>query len=161
MSRVKDLNKLVNKKLKVMEDRKQRDSALIHLHAVALAAVLIAEKRGLDSELAEMAGVMHDLGAYLFKSYDDHAHRGARVAEEILKELGETSEEENRIICSMIYHHDDKASVDSPMDEVLKDADVFHHCFGDLSKPVKPKEIKRFNALIQEFGLKTAPAEEK
>ena len=55
----------------------------------------------------------------------------------------------------MIYHHNDMDTVDSEMDEVLKDADVIHHCFEDLSKPVKDKEKERFNALIREFGLKT------
>ena len=57
------------------------------------------------------------------------------------------------IICSMIYHHDDKHVTDSPMDEVLKDADVIHHCFHDLSKPVKEKEKTRYEALVREFGL--------
>ena len=53
----------------------------------------------------------------------------------------------------MIYHHDDKDVIDSPYDEVLKAADVIHHCFNDLSKPVKAKEQKRFDALCEEFGL--------
>ena len=51
------------------------------------------------------------------------------------------------------YHHDDKAAVDSPMDELLKDADVIDHCFKDASKPVKEKEQKRYDALCKELGL--------
>lgn len=38
------------------------------------------------------------------------------------------------------------------MDEVLKDADVIHHCFNDLSKDIKEKEQKRFDSLCDEFG---------
>ena len=57
------------------------------------------------------------------------------------------------IICSVIYHHDDKLVVDSPMDEVLKDADVIHHCMNDLSKPIKEKEQARFDKLCAEFGM--------
>ena len=38
-------------------------------------------------------------------------------------------------------------------DELLKDADVFDHCFKDASKPVKEKEQKRYDALCKEFGL--------
>lgn len=157
MGRLKDLRKITDEKLNTMKKEK-RISAAAHLYGVSLAAVMIAEKRGLNSELAAMAAMMHDLSAYMSGSYDDHAHRGAKLAEEILKELGQTTEEETRIICSMIYHHDDKAVIDSPMDEVLKDADVIHHCFNDLSKPVKEKEKKRFEALIREFGLTTDPA---
>ena len=40
------------------------------------------------------------------------------------------------MICSAIYHHDDKLVTDSAMDEVLKDADVIHHVMNDLSKAV-------------------------
>ena len=39
------------------------------------------------------------------------------------------------------------------MDEVLKDADVIHHCMNDLSKAVKEKEQVRFEKLCAEFGL--------
>ena len=39
------------------------------------------------------------------------------------------------------------------MDEVLKDADVIHHCMNDLSKPIKEKEQERFDKLCREFGM--------
>ena len=152
MGRLKDLRKIVDEKLCAVAEEK-RTSAIVHLYGVSLAATLIAEKRGLDQELCAMAAMMHDLHAYLSGSYDDHAHKGAEIARQILNELGQTSEEETDCICSMIWHHDDKAVIDSPYDEVLKDADVIHHCFNDLSKPVKAKEQARFDALCREFGL--------
>ena len=42
---------------------------------------------------------------------------------------------------------------DSPMDEVLKDADVIHHCMNDLSKAIKGKEQARYDKLCEEFGM--------
>ena len=57
------------------------------------------------------------------------------------------------MICSAIYNHDDKLEIHSPMDEVLKDADVIHHCMNDLSKPIKEKEQARFHKLCEEFGM--------
>ncbi len=84
---------------------------------------------------------------------DDHAHLGAELARKILKKLELTNEAETEQICSAIYHHDDKLTVDSPMDEVLKDADVIHHCMNDLSKQVKEKEQARFEKLCNEFGI--------
>ena len=160
MGRLKNLRAFIANELNIMKDPDKRDSALLHLNGVSLAATLLAEKRGLDSELAAMAGLLHDMAAYCSGSYDDHAHRGADYAKEVLNAMGETTEEEIDQICSMIYHHDDKAVIDSPLDEVLKDADVIHHCFNDLSKPVKDKEKARFNALIEELGLATEPLEE-
>ncbi len=152
MSRLKDLRKIIDAKLMDVDETK-RNSAVAHLYGVSLAGTIIAKKRGLDPELVSMAAMLHDMAAYLSGSYDDHAHKGAVLAKEILGELNQTDEEETALICSMIYHHDDKLIVDSPYDEALKDADVIHHCFNDLSKPIKEKEQKRFDSLCEEFGL--------
>lgn len=153
MSRLKDIRKYVNKELNKMEDADKRTSAIAHLYGVSLAATMIAKKRGLDPEIASMAAMLHDLHAYKTGSYDDHAHLGAELARKILKKLELTNEAETEQICSAIYHHDDKMTVDSPMDEVLKDADVIHHCMNDLSKQVKEKEQARFEKLCNEFGI--------
>ena len=154
MSRVKDLQKQVYKSLaKCLNDEQDRAKAVAHLHGVSLAAAMIAKKRGEDPELASMAGLLHDLYAYKSGSYDDHAHKGAVYAREVLEKLGATSKEETDIICSAIWHHDSKAEIDSPMDEVLKDADVIHHSLGDPTKEVKEHEKMRYEKLCREFGF--------
>ncbi len=153
MSRLKELRTYVDKKLNKIEDEDKRISATAHLYGVSLAAQILAKKRGLDPELAAMAGMLHDLHAYKSGSYEDHAHLGAELAKKILEKLELTTSEENDIICSAIYHHDDKAVIDGPMDELLKDADVMDHCFKDVSKPVKEKELKRYDALCAELGI--------
>ena len=153
MGRLKDLRKYIDSELNKMEDADKRTSAIAHLYGVSLAATMIAMKRGLDPELASMAAMLHDLHAYKSGSYDDHAHKGAELARSILNELKLTDESETEIICSAIYHHDDKLVIDGPMDELLKDADVIHHCMNDLSKPIKEKEQERFDKLCVEFGL--------
>ena len=107
----------------------------------------------MDPELAAMAAMLHDLHAYKTGSYDDHAHKGAELAKEILEKLKLTDGTETDMICSAIYHHDDKLVVDSPMDELLKDADVIDHCLKDSSKAVKEKEQARFDRLCAEFGI--------
>lgn len=153
MSRLKELRRYVDAELNRMEDADKRISAVNHLYGVSLAATMVAKKRGMDPEIAAMAAMMHDLAAYKSGSYDDHAHKGADQARAILAELALTDEQETEMICSAIYHHDDKLIVDGPMDEVLKDADVIHHCMNDLSKSVKDKEKARFEALCREFGM--------
>ncbi len=153
MGRLKELRKYVDNELNKMEDADKKNSAIVHLYGVSLAAAMLAKKRGLNPELSSMAAMLHDLHAYKTGSYDDHAHKGAELAGNILRELKLTDETETDIICSAIYHHDDKLVVDSPMDEVLKDADVIHHCMNDLSKPVKEKEQARFDRLCAELGM--------
>ena len=153
MSRLKQLRNYVDAELNRMADADKRTGAIAHLYGVSLAATMIAKKRGLDPEIASMAAMLHDLHAYKTGSYDDHAHKGAELAREILGELQLTDEAETEMICSAIYHHDDKLATDAPMDEVLKDADVIHHCMNDISKPIKEKEQARFERLCEEFGM--------
>ena len=153
MGRLSELRTHVNYELEMIPDPKTRTGAIAHLYGVSLAAVLLAKKRGLDPELAAMAAMLHDLHAYQSGSYEDHAHKGAALAREILEGLSLTAPEETEVICSAIYRHDDKLAADSPMDEVLKDADVIHHCMNDPSKPVKEREKARFENLCRELGL--------
>ena len=153
MSRLKELRKYINAELNKVEDADKRTSAISHLYGVSLAATMISKKRGLDQDIASMAAMLHDLHAYKTGSYDDHAHLGADLARDILTELQLTDEKETDMICSAIYHHDDKLVTDSPMDEVLKDADVIHHCMNDLSKAINEKEQVRYDKLCAEFGM--------
>ena len=96
---------------------------------------------------------LHDLYAYKSGSYDDHAHLGAEYARKLLEKLALTTDAETEAICSAIWHHDGKAEVDSPMDEILKDADVIHHSLADPTKEVKAHEKARYAKLCQELGL--------
>ena len=150
MSRIKDLQKKVYHVLeKNIDDADKRAKAVAHLHGVALAASILAKKRGENAELASMAGLLHDLYAYKSGSYNDHAHLGAEYARKVLGEM--TTPEETEIICSAIYHHDSKNDVDAPMDEILKDADVIDHSLSDPTKEVKAHELARYTKLSKEF----------
>lgn len=152
MSRIKDLQQRVYQILESVEDNDKRAKAVAHLHGVALAAAMLARKRGGNAELATMAGLLHDLHAYQSGSYEDHAHRGAELARAILNDMKLTTSEETEIICSAIYHHDDKAIVDAPMDELLKDADVIDHSLSDPTREVKAHERERYGRLCVEMG---------
>ena len=153
MSRLKELRNYINEELNKMEDLDERSAAFIHLYGVSLAATMIAKKRGLDPELLSMAAMLHDLHAYKTGAYEDHAHKGAELAREILNRLNLTTDNETEMICSAVYHHDDKLLEDGPMEEALKDADVISHCLHDTSKAIKEKEQKRYEKLCVEFGM--------
>lgn len=153
MSRLKELRNYINEQIQKIEDTDERTSAIVHLYGVSLAATILAKKRGLDPEIASMAGMLHDLYAYESGSYDDHAHKGAELAKKILEELKLTDEAETEMICSAIYHHDDKLVTDDPMDELLKDADVISHCLNDPAKKIKEKEQVRYDNLTKELGM--------
>ena len=153
MSRIKDLQKRVHRVLEKIEDDDRRANAVAHLHGVALAAAVIAKKRGEDAELAAMAGLLHDLYAYKSGSYEDHARLGAEYARKLLDKLEITTPEETEVICAAVRHHDGKAETGAPMDEILKDADVLHHTLDDPTKGAKAHERERYARLCGEFGL--------
>ena len=153
MSRIKELQKQVYGVLEKMEDGDKRLKAIAHLHGVALAAAVLAKKRGENAELATMAGLMHDLYAYRSGSYDDHARLGAEYARKLLEKLAITTPEETDVICAAIGHHDSKAEVNGPMDEILKDADVLDHSLSDPTKEVKAHEAARYAKLCEELGM--------
>ena len=157
MSRIKDLQKLVHGELETMGDYHRYAKAMNHLHGVSFAAVILAKKRGENPELAAMAGLLHDVFAYKRGSYEDHAHLGADYARKLLEKAELTTPEETGIICSAIWHHSDKDVTDSPMDEVLKDADVLHHTLDDPTKEVKEHERERYEKLCREFGMEFLP----
>lgn len=152
MGRLKTLKGIIEEELKEMDPAK-KTAAMAHLYGVSLQATIIARHRGENSELLAMAGMLHDIAAYKTGSYEDHAHKGANIAKEILKQHQLTNSEETKLIVEAIAHHDDKDRKDSAFDEVLKDADVMDHVFKDLDKPVKAKEQARYKALCEEFQL--------
>ena len=154
MGRLKELRKIVDGILREkVTDADRLQGAYVHLYGVSLAAALLSEKRKENQELGCMAAMLHDIAAYVNGSYDDHAHKGAEMAGKILRDSGLTSPEETEEICKAIYCHDDKQTVNGALAELLKDADVMHHTFNDLSKPVKEKEQARYEGLRKEFSL--------
>ena len=102
MSRLKELRKYVNAELAQIPDEDDRISAVNHLYGVSLAATILAKKRGLDPELAAMAAMLHDMHAYKTGSYDDHAHKGADLAREILTELAWDGKRVFRVLSSPV-----------------------------------------------------------
>ena len=125
----------------------------VHLYSVSQACVLLAMKRHENVELAAIAGLLHDIYAYKTGARADHAHQGAVLAKEIMQETGLFSEEEIDMISHAIYRHSDKDEVDSPFDEVLKDADALQHfLIMPLADPV-PHEATRVSKLKKELGI--------
>ena len=63
------------------------------------------------------------------------------------------SEEEIDMISHAIYRHSDKDEVDSPFDEVLKDADALQHFLIMPLVAPAPHEAGRVSKLKEELGL--------
>lgn len=148
-------------------DEERDDSKLFEfMHAGGCMAIgrLLAEKRGLDVDLASVASILHDISVIKTGSYKDHAKRGSPIAEEILKEIGEFSQEEIEIITQAVLHHSEKEIYsDQPYTELVKDADVLEPSlyknaegYYRLHKPpgIFAEYVKRIKNTRAELGLK-------
>ena len=132
-TRLDEARNIIDPIIKGIQDEESKRGAYVHLYGVGLMASLIALKRGYAreiAELAEIAGMLHDLLTYVDRSEDtdDHAHKCADYAKEhVLDRLESFTGEELGMIYSGIYNHSDKKIKGHWFDEIIKDADAAQH----------------------------------
>ena len=153
MNRIEKVREVVDEFLLNMSNHEERRCAYLHLYGVAQACTLLAIKRKEDVELATIAGMLHDIYSYARMDSQDHAHKGAEMARDILDSLDIFTEDEKELICTAICNHSEKSMLHSGFDEILKDADVMQHVLYNPLFPVKQPEQKRFDLLKKEFGI--------
>ncbi len=151
--RVETVQGYVKQFLEAVPDPYWRTKGIAHSFGVSLAAVLLAKKRGLDPECAAIAGLLHDLYAYRQQDYEDHAHKGACLAEEILEMLHVTDKDETEMIVEAIRTHDDLDRTDTPFQELLKDADFIQNKMTNPNAVITPEQTARYERLSKEFGF--------
>ena len=145
-TRLDEVRDLVDSIIKDIEDTELKRSAYVHLYGVGLMASLLAFKRGYSreiAELAEIAGILHDLLSYVDRTEDtnDHAHKCADYAKKnILNKLNSFSDEEKNMMYYGIYNHSDKNIAGNWFDEIIKDADAVQHT---LRNPMEDYFYKR------------------
>lgn len=154
---------LLNSKLQDSE----RDSSIAwelkHSSGCCQIARILAQKRNLDVEIAEVSSILHDIYVIVEGKYKDHAKLGAPIAKEILEEIGGFSQKEIEKITSAVAHHSEKDIYsDDLYVELVKDVDVFDcslykgaEGFYRIHKPediVKEYE-NRIKAVRKELGL--------
>ena len=135
-----------------------------HMASVSAIAGNLARLRGVDEELARLAGFYHDLAAVETGIRKEHAHHGAARTRELLGKLvtGEEpgprfTENEMDDLCAAIYFHTDKDRIHFPLAEVLKDADLLDRFLDWPDYDPGKKSRERLARLRAELGdLQTA-----
>jgi uncharacterized protein len=152
MDRTERVRQVVDQILCGQPDEEERRCGFVHLYGVAQAAALLALVRGLDPELATVAGMLHDLWTYHSGDPTDHGRRGALLAREILTDLDAFTADEITTLCAAVAHHCLKGEVHGAYDELLKDADVLQHHLYNTQFDVQENERPRLEALYGELG---------
>jgi uncharacterized protein len=129
-----------------------------HIITVSRFCGFLALRRGVDSEKAVAAGLLHDVYTLKTGISEAHALRGGEMARELLS--GIYPDEVIDEIAEAVSLHSAKTVVHFPLAEVLKDADTLAHVMSDLADPsleVRDSEKDRLARLKEELGFTTQP----
>ncbi|MGE4273302.1 MAG: HD domain-containing protein [Desulfitobacterium sp.] len=137
------------------QEKKDRDYpfAWERVHATSCAQVgrLLAQKRGVDLELAALACSLHDIGRWYTGLQKDHALHGEEPVRRFLEiyPVAETDKEE---IIRAVIHHSEKDKVGLALEEIVKDADILD-CYFHGDEVTKPYHVARLKKAMEELGL--------
>ena len=156
MDRLEAVRQWVDDLLRQQPDLEESRAGFVHLYGVSAVCVLLALKRGLDAEVAALAGMLHDVWTYKTGIPDEHQLHGGRsagLAGPVLRELG-VSEAGIAAIADAMARHSDKATVDdSALAELLKDADTLqHYLYNPWLEQPRGRDA-RLKRIFGELGL--------
>jgi len=103
---------------------KPMDWERVHMASCARLGYLLAEARGVNAELSSCACAVHDYGRIITGKQEGHAEAGYLPGMEFLKSTGLFTPDEIGIIGEAIRNHSKKSEIGTPVEEVVKDADV-------------------------------------
>ena len=157
MNRLLFLETELNKVIRQQEGRlNERDETLawesVHMASSARCAWLLAMERGVNPELAACAAAVHDFGRILTGKQKDHAEAGYEPVKVFLKETGIFDEEEIEIIATAVKNHSLKTEIGSPIEEIVKDADVID-CYQFGYPFDRPEKKARYDKWRETHGI--------
>lgn len=144
---LEQIDQLINSLEKLDKDR---DFPIMweRVHVVSCAQIgrLLARERGVDMELAALACALHDIGRWYTGQQVDHALQGEEFVRKFLVNILLANDEKEAIIQAVI-HHSEKDKIGTPLDEVVKDADILD-CYLHGDEITKPFHLARLEKLL-------------
>lgn len=121
----------------------------IHVISCGKLGYLMAEKRGVDPILAASACAVHDYGRIITGKQANHAEVGYEPVKEFLKRLNLFTEKEIEEIAISVKNHSNKSQIGTPLEEIVKDADVldFHQYGYEMPRPEQQERLNRMLGL--------------
>lgn len=123
----------------------------VHASSCAQIGRLLAQKRGVDLELAALACSIHDIGRWYTGKQKDHAFFGEEPVRKFLASYSLEEKEKEEIIQAVI-HHSEKDKVGSPIEEIVKDADILD-CYLHGDEISKPFHVVRLEKIREELRI--------
>ena len=151
MSRITELQYRLLEYIRTLPKTAERDETLeweqIHMASASRTAYLLALERGIDPELPACAASVHDFGRILTGKQSGHAEAGYLPVRDFLRSTGLFTTEEIDTISLAVKNHSSKTVAGTPIEEIVKDADVID-CYQYGTPFDRPeKEIRYRNWL--------------
>lgn len=158
---------ILNSKLTDKERESSKVFELKHSSGCTQVGRILAEKRRLNKEYAELICILHDIYVIVKGKYKNHANLGAPIAERILKATKKFKPKEIKLISEAVFNHSDKHIYSkNPYVELAKDADTLD-CFlydnvegyytGNKPPKVAKEYFKRIIKIRKELGMRPVP----
>jgi uncharacterized protein len=115
----------INKYEKLVPERDHFiDWERVHISSCAKLGYMMAEERGVDPIMAACACAIHDYGRIITGKQFGHAEAGYLPVQDFLRKTGLFGKEEIERLALAVKNHSKKSEVGSPLEEIVKDADV-------------------------------------
>lgn len=117
----------------------------VHITSCAKLGYVLAEERGVDPVLAAAACACHDYGRIITGRQEGHAEAGYEPVQEFLKGTELFSDEEIAQIAIAVKNHSKKAEIGTPLEEIVKDADVldFYQYGYDMARKEQQDRLEK------------------
>lgn len=125
----------------------------IHMASCAKIGQLLALKRQVDPELAAIACSIHDYGRIITGKQANHALDGYEPVMVFLADSDDFTPEEIEALAQAVKHHSSKQNVGTPLEEIVKDADVLD-CYQYGQSLERQEQRDRLKNVLVELGLK-------
>lgn len=124
----------------------------IHMASCAKIGQFLAVKRQVDPVLAAIACSIHDFGRIVTGKQVNHALNGYEPVMVFLADCEIFTSEEMEALAQAVKNHSSKKLVGTPLEEIVKDADVLDcHQYGESLE--RPEQRDRLKKVMQELGL--------
>ena len=117
----------------------------VHITSCAKIGYMMAEQRGVDPILAAAACACHDYGRIITGKQPGHAEAGYEPVQEFLRGTKLFSEDEIQQIALAVKNHSKKEEVGTPLEEIVKDADVldFYQYGYDMARKSQQDRLEK------------------
>jgi hypothetical protein len=135
------------------EDTFEKQEAWVNLCGVSSFASMLAMRRGHDSEIAAIAGLLH--GFYYYRTGIE-AFPGPNSADAVRPILRNTeifTDEELSVILRSIFYQEDRHRIHGPYEEMIKDAILLQTHFRNTSSHSSKADIHRLQHIFIELGI--------